>query len=317
MRAIDTIRSIATGQHGLVSTRQLRAEGVSHHTVRNHVESGWLVRVTRQVLKIGGAPSAELTQPMLAVLDGPDGSVLSHTAAAALWGIPGFRLDKDLHVVVPRRGKPGRPRTATVHYQQGLPMDHVVQFHGIPVTSPPLTMFHLAALLHPDRVERALDWAWSDGLLTGPVMNRLLERIAASGRNGVGTIRQLMETRGPGYVPPASNLEARFNRIVENVPGIPPMRRQVDLGGEYWVGRVDFVWDDLPGGVEVQSERFHTSVVDRAADAERLRKMKEAGISMIEVWDTDVFHRPWLVVQRVREFRRTLETRVLVHKGRE
>jgi hypothetical protein len=270
MTSIAAIRDLAQTQYGHVSTRQLSARGVPTHVVRHAVETGALRRVTRQVLQIAGTPEVEGTLAMVAVLDAPDGAVLSHTSAAALWGLPGFRLDRDLHVTVPARGQPRRRRTARVHYHLGLPPDQLVLFRGIPTTSPSLTIFHLAAICAPGRVERALDRAWSDQLVSGPSLTSLLERLAASGRNGITTMRELLAERGPDYIPPASGLEARFKQIIDTAPGIPSMRRQVDLGGEHWVGRVDFVWDDLPGGVEVQSERHHAALIDQRSDAMRL-----------------------------------------------
>jgi very-short-patch-repair endonuclease len=188
-----------------------------------------------------------------------------------------------------------------------LPVDQIVRFRGVPVTTPALTMVHLAAVCHPERVGRALDRAWSEGLLDASTMYRLLDRIGARGRNGVGVMRRLMEHRGPSYTPPASNLESRFMQIIDVAPGLPSMRRQVELGGERWLGRVDFVWDDIPGLVEIQSERYHTAMVDRDADAARLRALEKAGFSVLEVWDDDIFHRPWVVIEQVRTFRSGLE----------
>jgi very-short-patch-repair endonuclease len=305
VNSIESIRSLAASQHGFVSRRQLTARSIPQHIVRHQIASRGLLSVTRQVLRISGAPDVAEGPATIAVLDAPDGAVLSHTSAAGMWGLPGFRIDRDHHVVVPERGKPRRTRTATVHYHLGLPDDHVTIYRGVRVTSPVLTMFHLAAICHPDRVARAFDRAWSDNLVTGQAANRLLERIAASGRNGIVTMRQILETRGPGYVPPASNVEGRLVEILENA-GFPRPRRQVDIGGEHWIGRVDFVWDDIAGGIEVQSERFHTAYLDQRSDAQRLEALENAGLSMLEVWDHDIFHRPWVVVERVRAFRTEL-----------
>ena len=299
----DVVRELATSQHGFVATRQLVDLGVQKHVWERMITAGELERVTRRVVRVRGAPRVEEGTAMLAVLDAPEQAALSHTSAAALWGLPGFRLDRDLHVVVPARGAPVRRPTARVHFHDGLPQDHIVEYRGLRVTSPVLTMFHLAAVCHQDRVAVAFDRAWTDNLLSGASALRLLDRLAASGRNGISSMRAILEVRDPGYVPPASHLEHRFNALFGPRSGIPVLRRQVDIGGEHWVGRVDFVWDDIPGGVEVQSERFHTALVDRDRDALRAAKLEEAGLSLLAVWDSDVFHRPWLVVDQVRRFR--------------
>lgn len=66
----------------------------------------------------------------------------------------------------------------------------------------------------------------------------------------------------------------------------------MDLGDDEWCGRVDFLHPTLPLVAEIQSERYHTSLVDRAADARRRERLEAAGLQVIEIWDVDVFHRP-------------------------
>ena len=112
-----------------------------------------------------------------------------------------------------------------------------------------------------------------------------------------------------GYVPPASSLERRFEEILAR-RGMPPMRRQVDLGEEVWCGRVDFVDPHVPLVVEVQSERYHSSLVDRAADAVRRAGLVTAGAEVVEVWDIDVWHRPDHVIGQIDAGRQRLRERV-------
>jgi very-short-patch-repair endonuclease len=118
-------------------------------------------------------------------------------------------------------------------------------------------------------------------------------------------LRDLLDERGDGYVPPASNLEARFASIVAEA-GLPEMRRQVDSGGDRWVGRVDFRDARLPLVVEVQSEAFHTALTDRVADEARLAALRRAGFEVVEVTEAQVWHRPREVVHLEREARARL-----------
>ena len=68
-------------------------------------------------------------------------------------------------------------------------------------------------------------------------------------------------------------------------------RRQVDLGSEErWCGRVDFIRDDLALVVEVQSERYHSALTDQAHDAARRANLEVAGFTVVEVWDTQLWH---------------------------
>jgi very-short-patch-repair endonuclease len=101
-------------------------------------------------------------------------------------------------------------------------------------------------------------------------------------------------------VPPASGLEARVIEILARA-GLPPMRRQVDTGDEVrWIGRVDLRDEHLPLVLEIQSERFHTSLLDRQLDRERIGRLRHGGLTVVEILDDEVWHNPDRVVAKVR-----------------
>ncbi len=81
------------------------------------------------------------------------------------------------------------------------------------------------------------------------------------------------------------------------------MKSQVDLGEERWCGRVDFFADDRTLVVEVDSEKFHSALSDVEADKRREQHLRAAGFVVGRVTDTQVFHRPWEVVDLVRRLR--------------
>jgi hypothetical protein len=141
------------------------------------------------------------------------------------------------------------------------------------------------------KAERALDNFWRLRLLSGPSLTAFIAQLGKRGRNGTALLRQLIDARGPGYIPPASNLESRFDSILSQ-EGSPPMRREVDSGDERWTGRVDRRADDMPLIIEIQSETYHTSLVDAAADAGRVAQLRADGFEVVEVTDTMVWQRP-------------------------
>jgi hypothetical protein len=55
----------------------------------------------------------------------------------------------------------------------------------------------------------------------------------------------------------------------------------------------------VPFILEVQSERFHSSLLDQQADRERIARLTAAGFVVATVTDVDVGHRPRLVVTTV------------------
>jgi Transcriptional regulator, AbiEi antitoxin len=81
------IAGIAGRQHGVITTRQLYAVGVSVGAVAGRVRVGRLHRIHRGVYAVGhGALSTEGSW-MAAVLACAAGTVLSHRSAGYLWGI--------------------------------------------------------------------------------------------------------------------------------------------------------------------------------------------------------------------------------------
>jgi very-short-patch-repair endonuclease len=251
---------------------------------------------------------------MAAVLDAGPHAWLSHTSGAAWWEVPGFALDP--RHVSRRKGR-GRRRTslAIVHEITDVEARHVTVLDQVPVVRPELLAYQLCGSVHPLRAERAIDNLWSRRLVSGRSLRATLDDLAEQGRNGTTAFREILDRRGDDYVPPATNLEARFDQILREA-GERPMRRQVDVGSDTaWIGRVDFLDDELPLIVEIQSERFHTALCDREADAARHAALEAAGFMVLEIWDTDIWHNRAAVVAAVRAARRTLRKNGLPMAG--
>ncbi|HJR24471.1 MAG TPA: hypothetical protein VJ804_03295 [Acidimicrobiales bacterium] len=144
----------------------------------------------------------------------------------------------------------------------------------------------------------------------------MLDDLAQRGRPGIRTMRQVLADRPRTYRPPASGLESRFEQILVSA-GLPPMERQVDTSDEAgWIGRVDFRDRRLPLIVEIQSERFHTSLTDRASDRARVRRLREAGFEVVEIDDEEVWLRRDTVVRRIIDARHSAARRGMTSLGR-
>src|SRR5829696_875977 len=81
------IAAIAARQHGVVSYGQLRAVGLSSATVSRSAERGHIHRLHQGVYAVGHEGLSREGRWMAAVLASGAGAVLSHGAAAALWGL--------------------------------------------------------------------------------------------------------------------------------------------------------------------------------------------------------------------------------------
>jgi very-short-patch-repair endonuclease len=299
------IFDLARDQFGLVSRRQLREAGVGDQKVTRRIRTGKLDVVSSRVLAIPGAPDSVERGLMAPLLQVGAGSMISHTTAAAWWGIAGFRLQK-VHVSIERnRHWEEEMGFVTVHHATKIPDWCRKTLRGIPVVAPGLVVYQLAGSIHPDRVARALDNAWSLRLLDGSVLDRLLDEFGRSGRNGTKLMRKLRVVREGDWTPPASNLEHRFDDLM-NKNGIRSFRRQVDVGANSWSGRVDFLDRECPLVIEILSERYHTALLDVEADAARRYRHEQMGLTVLEIWDREIFYSPALVVARVRAARTRL-----------
>jgi very-short-patch-repair endonuclease len=129
----------------------------------------------------------------------------------------------------------------------------------------------------------------------------LVETVAdldKKGRRGVRPMRTLVMQRGSDYVPPESGLEGRLNSLLQRA-GLPGVRRQVEVGGHQWLGRVDFRLGATPLVIEVQSDAYHWSLTSAEADRVREDAMIEAGFRVVPVWESALWSDGGAVVRAI------------------
>jgi very-short-patch-repair endonuclease len=254
------------------------------------------------VFVLGGVPINDVVMSFAAWLECGGRSAVSHDSAAAHWRFPGFRL-RPVQVLRLRDGTFPPVSLARVHTTRTLPDTQIVDQRGLLVTTPARTLFDLAPIIHPNRLERLLDRAWSHRLVNWRIMHRTFIELQSRGRPGIAIMRQLLEARPAEYVPPASGLESRFQSLIER-DGQRLLERQINVGNDLrWLGRVDFIDRTARVVIEVQSDLHHSSISDIAADAERRTSMTAAGWRFVEIPEFDVWHRAERVQQSVRAAR--------------
>lgn len=295
----DLIRQLALTQRGAVTTPQLHSLGLSDAAIRHRIERGSLVRIAPRVCVIGGLPIGLEVRLHAAWLECGGRRALSHATAAAHWRFPGFNASP-IELIRLRDDVFPHVSLARVHTTRELPDTQVVEHEGLLITTPARTLFDLAPRIHPERLERLLDRAWSHGQVNWAIMHRTLCELQRKGRAGIVVMRELLDARPVDYVPPASGLESRFQKVLGD-GGLPLMDRQVNIGNRVaWLGRVDFLDRSRKLVVEVQSDLHHTSLSDMADDAARREAMEAAGWRFIDVREFDVWHRPDRVRAQIR-----------------
>src|SRR5215204_5873011 len=139
----DVWRLVAD-QHGVVTRGQLISLGYSRQAINHRLKTGRLHLVQRGVYAVGRPELTRRGEWIAAVLACGAEAVLSHRSAAALWEIgsgEGARVD----VVVPAATNHRRPGIV-VHRRAWMEDAHRTSHHGIPVTTPLVTLVDLASV---------------------------------------------------------------------------------------------------------------------------------------------------------------------------
>ena len=291
--------ALAETQYALVTHRQLRAGGHSADTIWRWVQSGALEAVAEGVYRIHGSPRTWEQRLCGLVLASGPAAAASHRSAAALLGLPGFHRRGLVEAVTPRPRRHRDP-SGIAHRSRVLPDDHITVVDGIACTRVARTLVDLAGVLHPRRTERAVDNALAMGVVTVSALADVFDELARRGRQGIADMRRILDVRTDGYVPVESELEARFVELVREA-GLPAPVRQVNLGDEDWIGRVDFAYPGVKLVIELDGRRHHSAKLDLEADRTRDARLAHAGWRTARIgWDEVVGH-PDRVAVRIRQ----------------
>src|SRR5438105_9974417 len=123
---------IAATQHGVFTRAQAIACGVSARTATRRLSSGMWDRLHPAVYRVAGLPETWRQALMAACLAWGDGVVVSHIAAAAMWGLVGFEPGR-IELSAPRMQR--RARGLPVHHPMTLARAEGTTLRGIPVTT--------------------------------------------------------------------------------------------------------------------------------------------------------------------------------------
>jgi very-short-patch-repair endonuclease len=284
MRHRDDTRALAglsARQNGNVTHRQLVDAGLSPQQIARRREAGWLVPRHTGVYAVGYLPAARESAWHAAVLALGAGAVLSHVAAAVLWGM--VRRTALIEVTVPTTAGHGK-RDGIVVHRQRLPPEHVTIHRGIPVTTPIRTLLDYAAVAPLNALFRAFEQAQVH--LHIPPAPIAAEVIARPGARGNGKLRKVLE----GAVDPRdvlSVLELRFLRMC-GAHGLP--RPQVNARIDEWTP--DFFWPEWGLVVETDSVAFHSTAWEKQRDALKDEALRARGLVVLRLMWAEVVGRP-------------------------
>jgi hypothetical protein len=146
----------------------------------------------------------------------------------------------------------------------------------IPVTTPELTLLHLAAVCHPSTVEMAFDAAERRELVTRTSVEALVHRLGKQGRNGIGTLRVLLERHDPKQKPRHSEMETKVLQVLRR-NGLPPPVTQYEIRRNgVLVAQVDAAYPQWKIAIEYDSYEWHTGRARLDKDTKRRLDIQRA-----------------------------------------
>jgi very-short-patch-repair endonuclease len=171
------VTELAKRDHGVLTTHELLACGLTHAGIHRRVEAGRLHRVHRGVYAVGHRALSREGRWLAAVKACGSGAVLSHQSAAELWELVP-RRPGPIHVTVPAYRRPRPGRGISLHRSKTLTDGDAIRRWRIPLTTPTRTLLDLKGTLPRELWEAAVDRARARGFDTGEVVDEAPTRSA-------------------------------------------------------------------------------------------------------------------------------------------
>jgi hypothetical protein len=234
------------------------------------------------VFGIAGSPEQWHQAVIAAVFSATEPAAASHRTAAYLWGMTDRR--PGTIEIVARRHLRVKRHDHQVRESKDLRSSDIVIVDGIPTTAAVRTIVDLGASAPPGFVERCLDTALRKELFDIWGVQRFIMRVARKGRNGIGTIRPLVEERLTWQGITESDLEDLLRRVVASTPVPMPDTQHVvsDTNGRF-VGRYDFAYPTRFSIIETDSEGYHMDPVAFQRDRDKQNRAQMLGWTVYRV----------------------------------
>jgi hypothetical protein len=270
------LNTIARDQFGVFTLAQAQACGFPRSTIARRVSRGVYERMYPGVYGIAGSQEFWYRRTTAAVFSVHGLAAASHQSAAYLWGMIS-RWPETIEVASRRHQRV--QRTAfTVHESKDIVQSDIVQVDGIPVTSAVRTVVDLGASAPSWMVERCLDSGLRRNLFTAWQVRCFIARVARPGRNGVGTIRPLVEERLEWASVTDTDLEDLVRAVIKST-GLPMPEPQYEMfrpDGSF-VGRYDFAYVEKLSIIEADSKGWHMDPVSFERDRQKQNEAHALG----------------------------------------
>jgi fructose-specific component phosphotransferase system IIB-like protein len=291
-RADVLLARTAARQHGVVTTRDLEACGLSRQAIAYRVQIGRLHPMYRGVYAVGHAGPPREAWLLGAVKACGPGAVLCERCAGAHLEIIEWE-DRYPDVLVLGQSIPRHPRIKG-HRTSYLPREHVTTVRGIPCTTAERTLLDLAAVLPERKLRRAVRKAQFLKLTT---IGSLIAVLHGPGpRRGRKKLARILGTTA---APTQSETEdVVLDLVLRGGFAHPSVNEPLFLAGRRIVP--DLRWPQRRLVIEVDGPH-HDDPLERAADEERQQILEAHGERVLRVtWKQAIAH-PDRTLRRITE----------------
>lgn len=222
-----------------------------------------------RVYLLAGAPDSRDLRITAAALAAGERAALSHATAAELHElrhVPRRLIEDRIDLTYPRGYKPA-VRGVILHRPLHLPAEHVVRRGDRRLTTIERTLADLSGLLAPRTYERVVDATLAEERTTCAATWEVIGALGSF--PGVQLARRTLERFDPRMMGTRSDLERTlFRGLREHGVDLPQANVAiVDADGRRRYLDFAYIPERLP--IEVDSDRYHASVLGRAADGAR------------------------------------------------
>lgn len=278
-------QAVLAAQHGVITTRGLRASGVGRTTVARLLDAGVFRQPHRGVYVSTAAP-ATLEQRCAVVSAAHPGGFITGPSAGMLLGLRRMPRSAAIHLAV-RHGvhldpEPGVRLRQTTKIR---PADWQVRPDGIVIASPARLAFDLAgdlrAIDHLSVVEQMLNTA----LVTGDELLRIGARLCHPARRGSTTFEFNLSRLGS--TPRQSHPEVMVAEALRD-RGVPVVAQLAVVRPDGRPARLDLAVPAVRWGVEIDVHDEHRTYDGRGRDAHRYRDLHGSDWQIEPVSDADL-----------------------------
>jgi very-short-patch-repair endonuclease len=283
--------ALGNAQRGVAHRRQLLALGISSGSIAHRVRMDRLHRIFFSVFAVGHTALPQWGAETAAVLCAGEDAVLSHHAAAVLWGIIAPSAAQ-LEVTLVRRHIRHQPGLR-VHRVAALDLRDLRLRHGLPVTAPARTLIDFAALGSQEELIGALAEARVLRLVTDRELMAAMERSPL--RPGVARLRAALDDEtGLGRQRTRNDAERRLLGLIAEA-GLPRPVANVRVCGF----EVDLLWPSERVVVEFDGWGAHGHRAAFERDHRRGQILAAAGYRVLRVTWRQLTEEPLAVVVRL------------------